>query len=816
MNSMEINGTLYQVVIDSVLDEIVVIDRNGKIMMVNEAWRKFSRENGLEPGKPTPGTEVGDNYLEACQPRADIAADHYSKARNGIEAVQEGRLPAFSLEYPCHSADQRRWFKMLVLPLGSKGCGVVITHTNITEFKLIEEALRLSEERWKFAIEGSGAGMWDWNIADSTLFLTKRWREMLGFAEQEIGSSINEWEQRIHPDDKAYTLATMQNYFDGKIPNYICEHRLLAKDGSYKWIRDRGMVTSRSEDGKPLRMIGMYTDITDLKHMLVALQESEERFRNLANAAPVLIWVAGTDKLCTWFNDTWLEYTGRSHEQEYGNGWAEGVLPDDLDRCLEIYTSHFDAHQPFQMEYRLRGHDGEYHWFIDVGRPRFNEQGQFVGYIGMLTDINDRKLMEQNMRLAQFSLEHAEEEIFWIDSEARIVDANALACKKLGYTKEELINRFATDVDNVFLADKWSANWQELKETGSLRFESMHRTREGKIYPVEVLANYFEYEGKEYNCAFIRDITERKNAEIVIREKEERLALATLHNGVGIWDWNLETLEMIWDDSMFALYNLSRDDFSGAVDAWEKSLHPDDRERSDREVEDALSGGKPFNTEFRVVWANGEVRHIKAVAKVFWDDNGRPLRMLGTNLDITERKHLEDELKRQVRTDFLTGLSSRSYFLEQGELELSRSIRYESPLSIFMMDVDFFKQVNDSHGHKVGDAVLKKLAEVCGNTLRDVDSVGRLGGEEFAILLPETDMNEAAEVAERLRNAIANAKVPLSIGDQSLHFTVSIGWLIVRPRMTTWMYYLIWQTRHCMRLRTQDEIESVLRNNMGA
>jgi diguanylate cyclase (GGDEF)-like protein len=113
--------------------------------------------------------------------------------------------------------------------------------------------------------------------------------------------------------------------------------------------------------------------------------------------------------------------------------------------------------------------------------------------------------------------------------------------------------------------------------------------------------------------------------------------------------------------------------------------------------------------------------------------------------------------------------------MEQGELELRRAIRYDNSLSIFMMDVDFFKQVNDSHGHKVGDAVLKKLAEVCHQTMRDVDIVGRVGGEEFAILLPETGIEEAAEVAERLREAIANAKVPLPAGGLPIHFTVSIG-----------------------------------------
>lgn len=129
-----------------------------------------------------------------------------------------------------------------------------------------------------------------------------------------------------------------------------------------------------------------------------------------------------------------------------------------------------------------------------------------------------------------------------------------------------------------------------------------------------------------------------------LQEKEERLSLATLVNGVGIWDWNLETQEMIWDDSMYALYHIRREDFSGTEEAWRTALHPDDLARGDREVEVALSGEKPFDTEFRVCWPNGEVHTIKAVAKVFRDASGKPLRMLGTNIDITEQKHFEAEL----------------------------------------------------------------------------------------------------------------------------------------------------------------------------
>jgi PAS domain S-box-containing protein len=134
---------------------------------------------------------------------------------------------------------------------------------------------------------------------------------------------------------------------------------------------------------------------SDLEREDLRWRESEGRFRLVANTAPVMIWMAGTDKLCNYFNDPWLEFTGRAMEVELGNGWAEGVHPEDLKRCMTIYAASFDRRETFQMEYRLRRHDGEYRWVFDTGVPRFDEEGFFAGYIGSCIDITDRKVAEE-------------------------------------------------------------------------------------------------------------------------------------------------------------------------------------------------------------------------------------------------------------------------------------------------------------------------------------------------------------------------------------------------------------------------------------
>ena len=135
-----------------------------------------------------------------------------------------------------------------------------------------------------------------------------------------------------------------------------------------------------------------------LKNKQIEIDKAKELYLHILEEFPALIWRANKEKLCDYFNTTWLEFTGKTMKQEYGNGWLEGVHPDDIQHCSEIYTSNFDKKEPFSMEYRLKNSDGEYRWILDYGRPYFDLDGSFLGYIGSCYDITDKKLYEQRLK----------------------------------------------------------------------------------------------------------------------------------------------------------------------------------------------------------------------------------------------------------------------------------------------------------------------------------------------------------------------------------------------------------------------------------
>lgn len=259
-----------------------------------------------------------------------------------------------------------------------------------------------------------------------------------------------------------------------------------------------------------------------------------------------------------------------------------------------------------------------------------------------------------------------------------------------------------------------------------------------------------------------------------LRLSEERLRLATQANRIGMWELDLTSGALSWDDTLFSLYGRRREDFHGAQDAWQACVHPEDLDSSALALQQAIEGQRPFDCDFRILLPSGSTRHINAKAVVFCDADGRPKRMLGASIDITDRKNLENQLKNQAQRDTLTGLYNRRYFQETLAQAMEDANRQTQPLCVAMADLDHFKAINDTYGHAAGDRVLQRFGATLQHGMRSGDLVARLGGDEFAMLFPNADALQSKAVLERIRDHLSALWLPADNG-QNIQLQASFG-----------------------------------------
>ena len=280
-----------------------------------------------------------------------------------------------------------------------------------------------------------------------------------------------------------------------------------------------------------------------------ASRESENRFRLVADTAPALIWMSGTDKLCTYFNKPWLDFTGRSMESELGNGWADGVHPDDLRRCMDTYMQAFDRHEEFRAEYRLRRHDGEYRWVLDIGMPRFDQDRCFVGYIGCGVDVTGRKHAEEALEKSEEKFSKAFRQspvILTLTStkDHRYIDVNETFERVTGWRRDEVIGRTPFDIGFWAQPSERVELTNRLLSEGRLReVETSFRMKDGSIRIGSATAELIELNGEPCMLGAGADITERKRAEesllsmsrkLIEAQEQERSRIGReLHDDIG-------------------------------------------------------------------------------------------------------------------------------------------------------------------------------------------------------------------------------------------------------------------------------------------
>ena len=260
-----------------------------------------------------------------------------------------------------------------------------------------------------------------------------------------------------------------------------------------------------------------------------------------------------------------------------------------------------------------------------------------------------------------------------------------------------------------------------------------------------------------------------------LRVARERILEAQDLAGLRTWEWEMAGPAESWVAQTFRLLSFGQGDDPHGRKESIRAIHPKDREGLRDAISGALASGRPLQASFRSVGREGEVRHLQARASVRRDPGGGPPRLIGTVLDVTELKLAEEALRRAAATDGLTGAYTRNHFFELAHRELERRRRYGGQTAVMMVDVDAFKGLNDAFGHAFGDRVLKTLVDTIRQTLRRSDILGRYGGDEFAVVLPNTSPGEAAEIAERLRDRVEGMALPLSGEGGATTITVSIG-----------------------------------------
>jgi len=375
----------------------------------------------------------------------------------------------------------------------------------------------------------------------------------------------------------------------------------------------------------------------------------------------------------------------------------------------------------------------------------------------------------------------------------KIVFANDALLKQTGYKLEEVIGQTPRMFHGPDTSGETShrihlalAKWQPIRE------EVLNYTKDGKvfwqelnIYPVANEVGWFTHW-----ISIQRNITERKLFEREFRELQnsleeyrQRLVIATSAGGVGIWDWDIVNDILIWDDQMYQLYGIQKEQFSGAYEAWQSGLHPDDREEGEIAIQNGINSGE-FKLEFRIIWPDGTIRYIRGHARTLKDSKGTAIRMIGTNWDITEQKSAENKAETLAFFDPLTNLPNRRLFIDRLQRAIKVTERNKRYCALFAIDLDHFKMTNDIHGHNMGDIVLKLAATSFLSSVRAGDTAARMGGDEFMVLIEDLGSNasEAAHaikiVAEKIvssYNEVRKKTSHVSMGSISIGATLFQG-----------------------------------------
>lgn len=515
--------------------------------------------------------------------------------------------------------------------LDSKGnqASILFIERDITERKKVEKALRESETNFHTFFETVDDMIFVGDTQGDIFYTNNAVSRKLGYSSQELKCMHI---LDMHPPAKrAEATRIFGDMFAGTLDS--CTLPLASKDGLLIPVETR--VWYGKWNGEAC-VFGISKDLSKE-------QEAKDKYNKIFNNSPALmLLVTVLERRISEANDTFLHKTGYARDEIIGKVITDVELLTFTGQHNEIALKLKETQRVTGLELELKTKQGDLIYGV-LSREIIESYGKLY-FLIVITDISQIKQAEGELaesRERYRGLSEASFEAIFFSEKGLCIEQNKAAEKMFGYTTQEAIVKYGTE---WIVPEHREMVMKKMLSGDENPYESVALKKDGTTFPCVLRGTMMHYKGRNVRVTSLTDITHRKQAEKELKQVYTRLTLAARAGGVGVWDFDIVNNFLVWDDQMFALYGVDKNNFSGAYEAWLAGVHPDDKERGDAEIGMAIRGEKEFDTEFRVCWPDGSIRNIRALAAVQLDDSGNPQRMIGTNWDITEHKRTEAKL----------------------------------------------------------------------------------------------------------------------------------------------------------------------------
>ena len=553
---------------------------------------------------------------------------------------------------------------------------------DITRRKKNAETLHESEMRWQFALEGAGDGLWDWNVQTGHVFFSSQWKSMLGYADNEIGNTLDEWKRRVHPDDLPGVLDQIARHFDSESPVYKCEHRVLCKDGNYKWILDRGKVIEWTVDHKPLRMIGTHKDISEHKRIEEVLLESTHLLNESQSIANLGSWTADLQTGIFDASPEGARLVGWDPGLHSGDELMNVIHPDDREYMQSSWAAAMEG-APYDIEHRIIL-NGEVRWLRIKARITLDTNGMPLSALGITQDITERKqaaiLQETVYHIAEAaqktsSLQHLYTEIH--RNISIVMNARNFYIALYDKSDNNLLN-FVYSVDEKDTVRESMPLGKGLTShvlsTGSSFLYSSEQENSRMevigIPPMVWLGVPLIAYGQTIGMMAVQDYTDvraygmreqrilefvssqvanaivLKRTNDMLQASQASLEMAQSIANLGSWELDPQNgAGLQWSKEMFHLFQCDPSQGIPPLSRFMEMVHADDRQRLLDAEKMAMKNGQDVTIEYRATPAMDGMRHFKATIRPMKNEQGQLTLISGTVLDITEVKQAFEQLR---------------------------------------------------------------------------------------------------------------------------------------------------------------------------